>query len=222
MSVMKACVRVVPALLAGWLCLCLHTASAGPPHCKSFVIRGQTAGRIDETLLLFGEVHRQDGTQVGSYFEKFKPTQVDAQSRLPQKGKGESLFRLPRGTIATANLSQVVGPGPQPNTVRVETTGDIVKGTGDYAGVTGRFESVSLLTPAFRFETEVTFTVSFPKPKETLRAADYATPRCSGGVRPARYIRPSPSCHRPVKRRYRSAVHRCRTPVRLSRCPSGS
>lgn len=151
----------------------VSSATAAEPQTVALVIRGQTAGQADGAMLLFGEVARRDGKLVGSYFERFTPTKVDAKTRAPLAGKGRGLFRLPGGTLATQYSSKVTGPGTRPKSIRVESSGRIVQGTGDYAGMTGRFTSVGIVSPAMSFETTVNFRVTGgqPLPVPPLRHA---------------------------------------------------
>lgn len=183
-------------------CLFLLTACtvglAGEFPCSSLIIRGQSAGQLETKLLLFGEIEHPDGTQIGSYFEKFQPTKVDAQTRVPLQGEGESLFRLPGGTIATRNTSQVVGKTADGKSLRVKTTGDIVGGTGAYADLKGRFETATTLSPTFQFETRVSFTFAEEK-LPAVTTTHCCKPAVVTPVMPACYERTVPSCSRPCE-----------------------
>lgn len=183
-----SCVRAQAVLLTVFtILLSAQSALAGEPR-NVVTVRGQLVEQDDRALLLLGEILGPDGSQIGSYFERFTPTAVDPKTKLPVAGRGQSVFRLPGGTIRSVNESKIVGPGPKPKTFRAKTAGRIVNGTGEFKDLKGTFNPSAVLTAEFAFESRVTFSVPVlkqPEPPVVAPAGHCGT--CAAPVCPAEY-----------------------------------
>ncbi len=171
------------------------TGSGFAAETWTVIVQGQAAGNADRSMLLFGEIQDAEGQQIGSYFERFEPTKMDPKTGAPLAGKGQSVFRVPGGTIVSVNTSRVVGPGTPPKTMKVETQGRIVNGTGEFTGLSGTFHSQSVVSPLFDFSATVTFSTTGGKTK-VRPVATVVGPTCTSPVIPASCCRPTYSCCR--------------------------
>lgn len=176
------------------------------------VIHGQAVGTADKSMLLFGEVLDTAGTQVGSYFERFTPTQVDPKTGAPLAGDGKATMRLDGGTIATEYKARVTGPGPKPNTITIETEGRIVNATGKLSGLLGTFKAKGVATQTFEFRTTVTYATS----GAVAPIAEVQPVRhCTYHIVPASCCRPTYSCCRvPACEPRRFCPPACARPIR--------